>query len=221
MKDQTKSTVSSRVFEADLSPAALNTEFRRLAEQETRATYAIGSYAPQPRFGEAESERYSYSRLVTNTGHWRLHGTSESFEQDFYSASAKAGRMLGCSEKSDPKDYWLHRLYFHLWENRSKEHIRCFDRRRRGRAIIRPSMASAMFISALELAALKKSPPTKHRRIGRPRADKERERVLEEKKNGKPWKQIMAELNEEFSQNKSLEAYRSLLRSRPRKDGQN
>ena len=82
-------------------------------------------------------------------------------------------------------------------------------------------MASAMFISALELAALKKSPPTKHRRIGRPRADKERERVLEEKKNGKPWKQIMAELNEEFSQNKSLEAYRSLLRSRPRKDGQN
>ena len=63
------------------------------------------------------------------------------------------------------------------------------------------------------------------RRIGRPRKDGERELVRKKKQENKSWKQIAAEMNRETGQDKSVEAYRALLRTgsgrhRSRKNGQ-
>lgn len=48
---------------------------------------------------------------------------------------------------------------------------------------------------------------------GRPRKDKERDLVRELKARGLSWKEITAEMNTRTNQNKTPEAYRSLLRS--------
>jgi hypothetical protein len=59
-------------------------------------------------------------------------------------------------------------------------------------------------------------PAAKDRNLsGRPRKDKERDAVRSLKANGESWKDIAAKMNAETGQNKSPEAYRSLLKSRP------
>jgi len=55
---------------------------------------------------------------------------------------------------------------------------------------------------------------TKAKPIGRPRKDADRELIRKLKAEGNSWKEIAAKANAQNGQNKSAEAYRSLLKSR-------
>ncbi|HVB55856.1 MAG TPA: hypothetical protein VNE63_05405 [Candidatus Acidoferrales bacterium] len=73
--------------------------------------------------------------------------------------------------------------------------------------------ASATFCSHLERHALEKA-TEKSSAVGRPRVkDEERKKIREMKEAGKTWKEIAAKMNEDTGQDKSPEAYRSLLGS--------
>jgi hypothetical protein len=183
-KPQASSDPQDNATQAASTWQDLHFKFDRLAELEKRSTVVIGTYGQggatetvldssarlkqledfwanrgEPRKGPV------YLRDVSETGRWRLHGVSLSFGEKFHDYALEAGKAYGCPTDRDAKDLWLHKLYFYLWENKAREHVRSFDRSRKGRAIVRVCEASATFCSWLERKSLavksgSKSPPT-------------------------------------------------------------
>jgi hypothetical protein len=80
---------------------------------------------------------------------------SGGFREEFYGLAGEAGRALPDYPKdANAGDFWLHRLYFHLWKNKINEYLRFFDRTRKGRAIVRMCKASTTFCALLRRQAL-------------------------------------------------------------------
>lgn len=89
---------------------------------------------------------------------------------------------------------------------------------------IRVRQENSSFMDAVKAYLFEPTTNQSRNRGGRPRKDAERSLVRQKKAAGKSWKEITNEVNAETGQDKTADAYRSLLRSsaKPsRKNGQN
>lgn len=85
-------------------------------------------------------------------GLWTLsEGLSENLQGRFRTLSSRAGVALGCPHELIPEDFWLHRLFQDLLENKS-DHL--FAASPEGGVIERVCIASATFSSRLERKSL-------------------------------------------------------------------
>ncbi len=111
-----------------------NSEFTQLAREEERIEqagpkdrllYAMCDYSEHPEVwhekGKPEQGSFCLMR-VPETGLWMISdGVSENFQERFRALAARAGAALGdCPKGTHPEDFWLHRLFSDLRENRSK-----------------------------------------------------------------------------------------------------
>jgi hypothetical protein len=152
-------------------------------------------------------------------------GVSENFRERVRLCVTEAGRSLpDYPDGTDAEDFWLHRLYLDLLENNSDL---LFGASEEGGMVLSVCVASATFCARLQRAdfssaansdktvqrAESKSTLESQNRGGRPRKDVERELVRQKKDAGKTWKEIATEVNAETRQEKTPDAYRSLLKS--------
>lgn len=146
----------------------LHEEFMGLASEEegiVRATRkdrflrAYCEYKEHPEVLERGKPEQGWFCLLKapETGLWTLSdGVSENFQERFRALAARAGCALGSPIGVDAEDFWLHRLYCDLLDNRSDQ---LFAASKEGGVILRVCVASATFCSRLERKAFEQSEP--------------------------------------------------------------
>lgn len=94
----------------------------------------------------------TYREHTPECGQWILgEGPNENFRARFDALPTRAGVGLGSPSGTEPLDFWLHRLFRDLLENKSHELLGASDE---GGMILRLCGASATFCSRLEKKAL-------------------------------------------------------------------
>ena len=93
--------------------ANLGGEFAALADREAKAF-------PNVTNDQLLHAHGNYTIGLGNVGTWTLVGSSESIRVDFERQAARAGIALKSPSSTSPVDFWLHRLFVDLLENRSK-----------------------------------------------------------------------------------------------------
>jgi hypothetical protein len=122
----------------------LREKFRALADEEAKLA---PTNVPQPwlrAFGDYKDE--------TASGQWLLSaGVNEYLREHFEVEATRAGIALGSTVAGEPLTVWLHHLYSHLFENKSKL---LFAASEQGGMIIKVIEASAIYCARLEKLAL-------------------------------------------------------------------
>jgi ribosome-binding protein aMBF1 (putative translation factor) len=147
------------------------TEEERIEQvrRKDRLLRAYCGYREHPEVWEkGKPEQGCFCLLKTpETGVWTLgDGVSENFLERFRALAARAGVALGPPEDTDPEDFWLHRLWLDLRENKSEQ---LFAASEEGGVILRVCEASATFCSRLERKAVTRL-RTGDRQVESPRA---------------------------------------------------
>jgi hypothetical protein len=146
--EQKKPKQGSRAEEGD-DWQAFHGKFMQLAMEEEANPRAIR----EDRLLRAYCDYKKHN--APETGLWTIsQGLSENFQERFHALAARAGVALSCPNGTDPEDFWLHRLYFDLLENKSDQ---LFAASREGGVIRRVCLASATFCARLERKALEQS----------------------------------------------------------------
>jgi ribosome-binding protein aMBF1 (putative translation factor) len=160
---QVKRAASSSVENQADAWKDFHERFTQLAREEERIERAAPkdrllraycSYKEHPEVWEkGKAEQGCFCLLnAPETGLWTLgDGVSENFVERFRALAARAGVTLGSPEGTDPEDFWLHRLWLDLRENKNKQ---LFAASKEGGVILRVCEASATFCSRLERKAV-------------------------------------------------------------------
>jgi hypothetical protein len=122
----------------------LREKFRTLADEEAKLA---PSNVPQPwlrAFGDYKGE--------SSSGQWLLSaGVNEYLREHFEVEATRAGIALGSAVEGEPLSVWLHHLYSHLLENKSKLLIAAS---KEGGTIIKVIEASAIYCTRMEKLAI-------------------------------------------------------------------
>ena len=125
--------------------AVLRAQFAALARQENESFGRVADTDLLHAF-------VNYETGLVEVGQWSLGGSTESIRTDFMLYATRAAVALGAPNGVDLTDYWLHRLFSDLLENRSK-HLRC-AKEGEGGMIMTLLDASAIYCARLERTAL-------------------------------------------------------------------
>jgi hypothetical protein len=125
--------------------AVLRGEFAALARQENERFGNVADTNLLHAYG-------NYEIGLGEVGHWSLIGSTESIRTGFMLYATLAAVALGAPNGVDLADYWLHRLFIDLLENRSK-HLFC-AREGEGGMIRTLLEASVSYCARLEQTAL-------------------------------------------------------------------
>jgi len=134
--------------------ALANEEERERAAQRDCFLAAYCNYREHPEVWEKGKPEQGLFCLLKcpAIGLWTISdGVSEHFQARFRALASRAGIALGAQKGTDPEDFWLHRLYLDLLENRSDQ---LFAASKEGGMIPRVCVASSTFCSRLERVAL-------------------------------------------------------------------
>ena len=131
------------------------------AAPKDRLLHAYCDYKEHPEVWEKGKPEQGLFCLLKSpgTGLWTISdGVSEHFQARFRALALRAGIALATPKGTDAEDFWLHRLYLDLLENRSDQ---LFAASKEGGVIRRVCVASATFSSRLERKALKALEPAR------------------------------------------------------------
>jgi hypothetical protein len=143
-----------RGFRSEFEQLAREEERIERAAPKDRLLRAYCTYREHPEVWEkGKAEQGCFCLLkAPETGLWTLgDGVSENFLERFRALAARAGVTLDSPEGTDPEDFWLHRLWLDLRENKSEQ---LFAASKEGGVIRRVCEASATFCSRLERKAV-------------------------------------------------------------------
>ena len=140
-------------------------EFSKLAAEEAQFVRSTGkdaflrAYSAYRRdevilYNKANPEWGEHCLLnFPTTGIWQISsGVSENFQERFRTLASRGAVALGCPERTDPEDYWLHSLLQDLLEHESN--LLLAGKKDEGGLVLRVCEASATFCARLERRAL-------------------------------------------------------------------